>query len=255
MDELTASADGPESDPASHRHRLRAGLAEREEERKRWARELHDETLQQLGAVQVLLSSARQKVRSGRQTSEEALVSAVDTAIDLLAAQINGLRQLITELRPAALDELGLRAPLHALAQRTEALTGVKVDMRVSLRYADGQVSTRLLPDIEVAIYRVIQEALTNASRHSGASCVEVSVIERDGQVFAEVSDDGKGMSEAAGVGFGIVGMRERAALAGGHLEVLPGCMHRRSDSESSASGTLIRLVVPASHRTAESPS
>src|SRR3954451_2117570 len=244
-----AAADALVAERARERTQLRAGLHEREEERSRWARELHDETLQQLGALQVLLTSARRAGRTDRGDAADPLLRAVDLATELVSAQITSLRHLITELRPAALDELGLRAPLQALAQRTEALTGLRVEVHISLRYADGEVTTRLLPDIELAVYRVVQEALTNASRHSGAARARVSVIERDNQVWVEISDDGNGLTHEIGSGFGIPGMRERAALAGGRLEVLPA---QGSDPErrgNATVGTLIRLVVPATHR------
>jgi signal transduction histidine kinase len=174
--------------------------------------------------------------------------TALRTAIDLLAEEIASLRHLITELRPATLDELGLSAPLHALARRTEELTGLRVDVHVSLRYADGQIATRLLPDVELAVYRVVQEALTNASRHSGATQVRISVVEDDEEVWVEVADNGAGMSGTSRTpGFGITGMQERALLAGGHLDVLAG---RAGDCDEGARGTVIRLVVPAAHRT-----
>jgi hypothetical protein len=108
------------------------------------------------------------------------------------------------------------------------------------LPYADGRVATRLLPDIELAIYRVVQEALTNAARHSHGSRTRVVVAEEGGQVRVEVSDNGTGTGHMTG--FGIEGMRERATLAGGQLEVLP-----YGDGEQAAGpGTTVRMVVPA---------
>jgi signal transduction histidine kinase len=217
---------------------VRESLHQREEERRRWARELHDETLQQLGALQVLLTSALPK---GDAVASAGLVEAVRQATELVAGQIGNLRQLITELRPAALDDLGLVPPLQALARRTEQLSGIPVRLHVSLRYAEGVVGTRLLPDVELAGYRVVQEALTNVRRHSTATRVTVTVVEDDERVVAEVSDDGQGFDADQATGFGLSGMRERAELAEGTLEVSPG----RSDGR----GTTVRLVVPARHR------
>lgn len=230
------------------RRRLRAGLQEREDERRRWARELHDETLQQLGALQVLLTSARRAAAQDPARDSDPLTRAVDLATSLVAGQITGLRHLITELRPATLDELGLRAPLKALAERTRALTGLAVEAQVSLRYSDGEVTTRLLPDIELAVYRVVQEALTNVGRHSGASWARVVVVESDGQVCVEIRDNGAGMSKGHSSGFGIAGMRERALLAGGSLEVLSASDAPGSGPDAGL-GTVIRMVVPATHR------
>lgn len=225
--------------------RLRGGLKEREEERRRWARELHDETLQQMGALQVLLTSTLRTAAAAGPT--DAVVTTLRTASDMLTTQIVGLRHLITELRPATLDELGLSPPLHELARRTEELTGMVVDVHVSLRYAEGEMSTRLLPDVEVAVYRVVQEALTNASRHSAATRARISVVEDDRDVVVEVADNGHGIGHPdTAPGFGITGMQERAMLAGGRLHVLPG--NPRSGLGGSL-GTVIRLVVPAAHR------
>lgn len=251
-DVLEAAEDAVSAELDGNRQRLRAVLQEREEERRRWARELHDETLQQLGALQVLLTSARRSGAAPRD-GEGSLQKAVDVGVELLAGQITSLRHLITELRPAALDELGLRAPLQALAERTEALSGIRVEVEMALRYADGEISTRLLPDIEVAVYRVVQEALTNAARHSRASRARVSVLERDERVIVEVSDDGVGLTAGSRAGFGLRGMKERAVLAGGRLEVLPGDLGQpQRGGGGGARGTLIRMVVPATHRVGE---
>ena len=217
---------------------IRESLHEREEERRRWARELHDDTLQQLGALQVLLTSA---LAQARAPDRGPLADAVRLATELVATQIGNLRQLITELRPAALDDLGLTPPLQALARRTEQLSGIPVSLHVSLRYADGVMETRLVPDVELAIYRIVQEALTNIRRHSTASRATVTVVEHDDTVVAEISDDGQGFDVDRAAGFGLSGMRERAELAQGTLDVLP--------AGPEGHGTTVRLVVPARHR------
>ena len=219
---------------------IRESLHEREAERRRWARELHDETLQQLGALQVLLTSAVSRARTP-DADRGGLIEATRQATDLVAAQIAGLRHLITDLRPAALDDLGLTPALQALARRTEQLSGISVGLQVSLRYADGVINTRLLPDIELAVYRVIQEALTNIRRHSSATRVTVTVVEDDETVVAEISDNGKGFDAERAAGFGLSGMRERAELATGTLEV--------TAATAGGHGTTVRLVVPARHR------
>ena len=219
---------------------IRESLHEREAERRRWARELHDETLQQLGALQVLLTSAVSRARTP-DADRDGLIEATRQATDLVAAQIAGLRHLITDLRPAALDDLGLTPALQALARRTEQLSGISVGLQVSLRYADGVINTRLLPDIELAVYRVIQEALTNIRRHSSATRVTVTVVEDDETVVAEISDNGKGFDAERAAGFGLSGMRERAELAKGTLEV--------TAATAAGHGTTVRLLVPARHR------
>ncbi|HEY6749014.1 MAG TPA: sensor histidine kinase [Mycobacteriales bacterium] len=220
---------------------VRESLHEREQERRRWARELHDDTLQQLGALQVLLKSALQRSAAAGPPADDDLVAAVRRATELVSSQTSNLRQLIAELRPATLDELGLGPPLRALAQRTEELSGIPVSLHVSLRYSDGVVETRLLPDIELAIYRVVQEALTNIRRHSTATRAGITVIEEEQTIVAEISDNGHGFDPGRAAGFGLEGMRERAELAGGSLEVVPA----RRDGH----GTTVRLIVPATHR------
>lgn len=220
---------------------VRESLHEREQERRRWARELHDDTLQQLGALQVLLKSALQRSAAAGPPADDDLVAAVRRATELVSSQTSNLRQLIAELRPATLDELGLGPPLRALAQRTEELSGIPVSLHVSLRYSDGVVGTRLLPDIELAIYRVVQEALTNIRRHSTATRAAITVIEEEQTIVAEISDNGHGFDPGRAAGFGLEGMRERAELAGGSLEVVPA----RRDGH----GTTVRLIVPATHR------
>ena len=251
LGEIHAAAVDAVAEASERESRLRAGLEEREEERRRWARELHDETLQQLGALQVLLSTVH---RYGEQSdtrhgqADPQMLEVVDTATDLVRGQIAGLRHLITELRPATLDDLGLRPPLYALAERTEQLGGLPVDVHVSLRYFDGDIATRLLPDVELAVYRVVQEALTNASRHSGANRAEVSVVEDDDVVHVEVRDNGHGLTDSRTIGFGVPGMRERAQLAGGTLDVLTG------PQTPTGTGTVVRMRVPAQHRDPPTP-
>jgi signal transduction histidine kinase len=212
------------------RERLRRSLAAAEEERRRWARELHDETLQALGALRVLLSSAR------RSTDVAALHATLETAVSQLADEISSLRALITELRPAALDELGLRPALEALFNRARGSPGLQVVTTVELEHGAGTREMRLAPDVEIAIYRTVQESLNNATKHAGARSVDVVVVERGGEVEIAVRDDGTGFDvDAPTGGFGLTGMRERISLAGGRLEII-----------SSGHGTAVLASVPS---------
>jgi signal transduction histidine kinase len=209
--------------------RLRHSLRAAEEERRRWARELHDETLQGMGGLRVMLSSAL------RQDDPEALRRTVREAVDRLGGDIDGLRSLITALRPATLDELGLAPALRALLARVRATHDVALDAEVDLADDDGRASTRLGPEIETAVFRLVQEALTNVVRHSGARRVRVLVIEGEGRIDVEVSDDGHGFDPDDGTpGFGLVGMRERVGLVSGTLDI-----------SSSPDGTVVRATVP----------
>jgi signal transduction histidine kinase len=211
------------------RDRLLRSLRSAEEERRRWARELHDETLQGLGGLQVLLSSAR------RSSDVATLRSAIDSSVEQLAAEIANLRALITELRPAALDELGLPPALDALFDRVRTLHGVVIEATVVLEH-EGVAASRLDPDVETAVYRLIQESLTNVTRHAHADRVEVDVIERDGEIHVVVRDDGRGFDiSGPSEGFGLAGMRERIGIVGGQLDI-----------SSSAAGTTVRAVLPS---------
>jgi signal transduction histidine kinase len=219
--------------------RLRYGMEARERERTRWAREIHDESIQGMGALRLRLANARDIDDPGE------LRKAVDVVLDGLGNEIDGLRHLITELRPAALDELGLAAALEALARRAQAVDGLDVEINVELGQDDGR---RLDAELESTIYRIVQEALTNVSRHAEASRASVQIREREGSVVASVTDDGKGMPGAERLGprgdgleggFGMGGMRERAELVGGDLEFAP----------APEKGTVVRLIVPLAGR------
>jgi signal transduction histidine kinase len=209
---------------------LRAREAATEEERRRWARELHDETLQGLGALRVGLSAAR------RSEDSERWRSALSDAIEQLDTEIASLRGIISDVRPASLDELGTQAALEALADRTRS-RGVEVHLQVDLDYEAGRRPTRPAPELETAVYRVVQEAVTNAVKHAGADDIDVAVREAEGGITVRVHDDGRGFDPAASVdGFGLVGMRERAESLGGRLTV----------RSAPGAGTTITVRLPA---------
>jgi len=197
---------------ASERQRQR--LAAAEAERQRWARELHDDTLQSLSALRVGLSTAK---RSGKPKTLEAAVS---SAIDHLEEGITNLRALITDLRPASLDELGAAAAIQALCERAER-QGIDVDVSIDLAYEQGRERGRHLPEIETAMYRIVQEALTNAAKHGHAERAVVEVHEDDMDVHVSVRDDGSGFDPSEHTdGFGLLGMHERVQLLDGALQV-----------------------------------
>jgi signal transduction histidine kinase len=224
--------------------RLRYGMEARERERTRWAREIHDETVQGLGALRLKLANARD------QHDEPVLSGAVDAVLEGLGQEIDGLRHLITELRPAALDDLGLLPALQALARRAQAIDGLEVQTVIDL----GPELQRLDAELESTIYRVVQEALTNVSRHAQATRAVVSVVTtRSGSaVQVEVTDDGRGLPAGGAPagprgdglqgGYGLSGMRERAELVGGELELVP----------APGQGTTVRLTVPLAGRPVE---
>ncbi len=210
------------------RDRLRRTLQAAEAERRRWARELHDETLQALGALRVLLSSA------SRSTDVQLLRRAAQSSLEQLDTEIESLRVLISELRPAALDELGLHAALRALAERTSVIHGIDVTTTINGEASGG--AARLDPELEIVVYRVVQEALTNAARHGCPESVDVRLNHSGGEMTVSITDDGSGFDTATpAAGFGLAGMRERVALVGGNIELM-----------SSTDGTTVRIAVPA---------
>ncbi len=238
--------------------RLRYGMEARERERTRWAREIHDESIQGIGALRLKLANARDL------DDKQALSAAVEAALEGLGTEIDGLRHLITELRPAALDDLGLEAALEALARRAQAVDGLDVKTEIDLSDRSDGVNNavagafpeganggrRLDAELESTIYRVVQEALTNVSRHAQATQAVISVIARDGAIEASVTDDGRGLPDATRLGprgdgleggFGMSGMRERAELVGGELEW----------ARAPERGTIMRLTVPLAGRPA----
>jgi signal transduction histidine kinase len=191
--------------------RLRKSIEAAEAERRRWARELHDETLQGLGGLKVLLSGA------SRLDDAAAMREAMGQAVEHVTSEIENLRALIAELRPAALDQLGLAPALASLFQRTAGSSGLEIESEVEL--GDDR---RLPEDLETTVYRLVQEALTNIVKHARASRAAVRVREVDGHIDMRVSDNGVGLAAGhrEGAGFGLLGMSERVELAGGELRV-----------------------------------
>lgn len=192
--------------------RLRQNLMAAERERARWARELHDSVLQGMGSRRLLLSSA---LKSG---DPKRLASAVEDGLRDVVRDIDDLRRLITELRPATLDQLGLVAALGDLVDRVRHSTGVELatDLRID--------AERLDAELETVVYRLVQEALTNIAKHAAASNAELRIRGEEGRLDVLVADDGRGFDPTREYsGFGLTGMRERVELAGGELQIESG--------------------------------
>jgi two-component system, NarL family, sensor histidine kinase UhpB len=208
----------------SARHEAaRTALAAQEGERLRVARELHDEIGQTLTAVTIQAERAAD--------GDPALASqALRRVADAVRESLDEVRRIARELRPEALDDLGLVNALIALCTRVGAQDGPRVK-----RELQGELPA-LPPDVELVVYRIAQEGLTNAWRHSGADSVTVSLTADKETVTLRVDDDGKGMPTQLPHGTaGIAGMRERALLVGGRLSI-------RSRPEQ---GTELRLTIP----------
>src|SRR3954454_149565 len=212
---------------------LRHSIEAAELERRRWARELHDETLQGLGALNVLLSAG---------LSGGDIDGAVRQSLAFIEEQIASLRNLISDLRPAVLDEIGLPPALEALAERMAATAGLQVELDLDTTYEREDGRARWTPDIESAIYRLVQEALTNVAKHGVTGRAAVSVHESRGCIEVEIRDDGAGFDpDDSSGGFGLIGMRERAELVDGKINV------RSAPGE----GTTVSIMVPAKHLSA----
>jgi two-component system sensor histidine kinase UhpB len=209
---------------AERRRSARAALLGQEGERRRVARELHDEVGQSLTAVALEIEHLAGSEDPATATRLMALTTQLQKTLE-------DVRRIGRELRPEALDDLGLVNALIALSSRLDRHT----DLRVTRELA-GDMPT-LGHEQELVVYRVAQEALTNAARHAGAASAHVALEHRDGEVVLTVTDDGEGMSNgASGDGYGIAGMRERAMLVGGRLEI----------GGRATGGTFVRLALPA---------
>ena len=208
---------------AERRESVRRSLEAQEGERHRVAQELHDEVGQTLTAMLLRIERAKRAKDDDLQDQLEELRASVRASLD-------DIRRIAQRLRPELLDDLGLRSALLALADRIA-------------EHADLEVSARVTSDIdeldaesELVVYRVAQEALTNAVRHAHAKRVTLSLRDSDGARLLEVGDDGVGLNGYR-PGAGIAGMRERALLIGADLEV----------TGRAGGGTTVRLTIPRS--------
>jgi signal transduction histidine kinase len=226
-----ASAVATAQSVTSERHRQR--LAAAEGERSRWARELHDETLQSLNALRLGLAAAGRSEQS--PTAKPLFAQSVEQLEDTIA----NLRALITDLRPAALDALGTKAAIETLADRN-AHDGLEIDISIELAYEQGQKSTRMIDELETALYRITQEALTNATKHGQATRIVVEIREDPTTVHLTVRDNGNGFDpDAQSEGFGLLGMRERTELLDGELQV----------NSTPGKGTTLSVRLPVRRR------
>jgi signal transduction histidine kinase len=206
------------------RDALRRAVEGQELERRRLARELHDETGQALTSILLGLSALEEA------NDSEALSAATQEVRDLVVTTLQDVRRLAVELRPAALDDFGLAAALERLTENFAEQTGLEVELESAL----GE--ERLPADIETVLYRLVQEALTNVVKHAHAERVSIVLQRKERAVSAVIEDDGRGLSDGQGEGgLGFMGMRERVALVNGRLRI-----------ESSANaGTTLLVEVP----------
>jgi signal transduction histidine kinase len=206
------------------RDALRRAVAAQEAERRRLARELHDETGQVLTSILLGLGAVE------RAEGPEEMRAGVQELRALVVETLQSVRRLAVELRPKALDDFGLEPALRRLGQSVREVSGV--DVQVEARLGEG----RLSPDVETAVYRIVQEALTNVVKHAGARHVSVVVTRKHETMSVVIEDDGSGFDPARPAeGLGLSGMRERADLLDGTLLV----------ESSPGSGTTLVLELP----------
>lgn len=206
-------------------------LQAREDEKTRIARELHDELGQQLTALKMDLAWAREKLQNGHTEVAEKLARMNATLDSTVAAT----RRISADLRPLMLDDLGLAEAVEWLAVDFSSRSGIASDLEMP----DPEAISNLGSLTATAIYRMLQESLTNVARHAQAKHVHVELAIRHGEVLLQVADDGHGITEAdrsKSRSFGLKGLRERAHYLGGSAEVAPG----------PSGGTRVTVRVPA---------
>ena len=207
------------------RDALRRVVAGQELERRRLARELHDETGQALTSILLGLRSVDEA------GSSDDIRSAVADLRELVVATLQDVRRLAVQLRPKALDDFGLVPALERLVQTFSETSGIEVDVEARL----GE--KRLPSEVETTLYRIVQEALTNVVKHAEATKVSILLIRRDASVNAVIEDNGRGfdLDEPAPDSLGLEGMRERVELHDGRLTV----------ETSPGTGTTLAVEVP----------
>lgn len=200
------------------RHLSNEIVAAQEVERKRIAAELHDGVIQTLSSIKFRMGSLKEKVSASRHTKELKSIENMESGLENAIGEV---RRISKDLRPYILDDLGLVAALHSFCEEFRGRTGIDIAIDCS------DLSERFSTDVELALYRIIQEALTNIEKHSGARCVKLSVAQSEPGLVVEIRDDGKGFDLEAVQRtrdkerrWGLVNMRERAGSLGGKMDI-----------------------------------
>jgi signal transduction histidine kinase len=204
--------------------------AAKEEERKKIARELHDDLGPALTAVVINLQLL------GQEKDRDKAARRVDDSIDLVDRMVQQIRDLSLDLRPPLMEEMGLVGALRGYLETQAERTGLEIAV-------DGDpAAERLSPEMEITAFRVVQEAVTNAIRHASARRIAVSVRAKFGGLEITISDDGRGFdaraaleSPATGKSLGLLGMQERAKMLGGRMHI----------DSSTGNGTRVRVHIP----------
>lgn len=217
-----SARDFPAFDPVDF------GILLIEEERRRIARDLHDGPAQDLTNISMRLGVVERLIT----TDPELALSELDRTNSRIVAAINDIRRLIYDLRPVAIDEIGLASATMELCRRCERDWQIRFHIHI-----DESATTGLVPARQVVLYRLIQEVLNNVHRHAQADTVWIDMVRFGANLRIEIRDNGRGFrpDEVPRGHFGIVGMRERARYLGGDLEV----------ESSPGAGSTFRVQVP----------
>jgi two-component system CheB/CheR fusion protein len=213
-----------QSPPKPHSHAARI-LAFGDAERRRVARELHDDISQRLA----LLADDADRLRSEAKFADEPGRRRLDDLVERARNLAEDLRRLSHRLHPAIVQDLGLAAALRSLTSEFEERTG----MRAS--FVEKNAPRQLPPDVGTALYRIAQEALRNVTKHAGQTSVLVTLDARPAELVLFVSDFGAGFDPAHAPGLGLISMRERAYLAGGAFSIV----------SSRGNGATIQVRIP----------
>lgn len=231
IDTFNATLDELEQNQRRQRELVTEVIDAQEGERKRIARELHDDTAQILFAQLLTITALK-------SSESEAVQEAAEHLEPMTVEAIEGVRRLALELRPPALDDLGVREAIADLIQRMGENSGITIEDHLQLS------RERLPPEIELVLYRVTQEALTNVAKHAQATSAEVTLTRDEERVTLVVKDNGIGFDVRAvterderGLGLGLFGMVERAVLVGGTLDI----------AAHPGRGTRVTLIIPIS--------
>jgi signal transduction histidine kinase len=207
-------------------------LASQDEERRRIARELHDGLGQELSAAKMMVEG----ILRPEQSAEWKAQAAIETSTSIQRA-IQQVRSISHLLHPPLLDEVGLHCALEQYVQGFTKRSGIETSME-----PEPRVFPRLTPELETAIFRIVQEALTNVFRHSGARHARVTLVKSEKQIVVTVRDDGQGLGDQvvkfrpSSIGVGISGMRQRIKEFGGELRL-----------QNATPGTCVEVVIPIS--------
>lgn len=207
----------------------------REEERRAIAREIHDEFAQVLTAIKINLAIMLGDMEQKNQQAYSAYSKDIKASMDIVDRAIVSIRKLVANLRPDTLDKLGLTNALHWQAKDVEAATGIPC------RFSGPENLISLGEDKDIAVYRIVQESITNAVRYAEANQIDITMELINGLVQVTIEDDGKGFDPKkveAGGSFGLLGMKERALVLGGHIDI----------KSTPGKGTCITLQVPATN-------